>query len=169
MKYAPKKVFVLENGTYVEITYEAHTYRKETDEQYAERRFIPVQGYLIETDQQCYTEFYREVERRKYLQKLEIELNPLSLESLDKEENNGIDFIEAENTDIAEQVENKLMIEKLLKVQPMLSEEELLLIHRFYYEEIPETKLAGIYGITQQAISKRLIKIEGKLKKLLET
>ena len=80
-----------------------------------------------------------------------------------------IDFIEAENTDIAEQVENKLMIEKLLKVLPMLSEEELLLIHRFYYEEIPETKLAGIYGITQQAISKRLIKIEGKLKKLLET
>ena len=160
MKYAPK---------YVEITYEEHTYRKETDEQYAERRFIPVQGYLIETDQQCYTEFYREVERRKYLQKLEIELNPLSLESLDKEENNGIDFIEAENTDIAEQVENKLMIEKLLKVLPMLSEEELLLIHRFYYEEIPETKLAGIYGITQQAISKRLIKIEGKLKKLLET
>ena len=153
----------------MEITYEEHTYRKETDEQYAERRFIPVQGYLIETDQQCYTEFYREVERRKYLQKLEIELNPLSLESLDKEENNGIDFIEAENTDIAEQVENKLMIEKLLKVLPMLSEEELLLIHRFYYEEIPETKLAGIYGITQQAISKRLIKIEGKLKKLLET
>ena len=169
MKYAPKKMFVLENGKYVEITYEEHTYRKETDEQYAERRFIPVQGYLIETDQQCYTEFYREVERRKYLQKLEIELNPLSLESLDKEENNGIDFIEAENTDIAEQVENKLMIEKLLKVLPMLSEEELLLIHRFYYEEIPETKLAGIYGITQQAISKRLIKIEGKLKKLLET
>ena len=169
MKYAPKKVFVLENGKYVEITYEEHTYRKETDEQYAERRFIPVQGYLIETDQQCYTEFYREVERRKYLQKLEIELNPLSLESLDKEENNGIDFIEAENTDIAEQVENKLMIEKLLKGLPMLSEEELLLIHRFYYEEIPETKLAGIYGITQQAISKRLIKIEGKLKKLLET
>ena len=169
MKYAPKKVFVLENGKYVEITYEEHTYRKETDEQYAERRFIPVQGYLIETDQQCYTEFYREVERRIYLQKLEIELNPLSLDSLDKEENNGIDFIEAENTDIAEQVENKLMIEKLLKVLPMLSEEELLLIHRFYYEEIPETKLAGIYGITQQAISKRLIKIEGKLKKLLET
>lgn len=169
MKYAPKKVFVLENGSYVEITYAEHTYRKETDEQYAERRFIPVQGYLIETDQQCYTEFYREVERRKYIQKLEIELNPLSLESLDKEENNGIDFIEAENTDIAEQVENKLMIEKLLKVLPMLSEEELLLIHRFYYEEIPETKLAGIYGITQQAISKRLIKIESKLKKLLET
>ena len=99
MKYAPKKVFVLENGKYVEITYEEHTYRKETDEQYAERRFIPVQGYLIETDQQCYTEFYREVERRKYLQKLEIELNPLSLESLDKEENNGIDFIEAEKYD----------------------------------------------------------------------
>lgn len=145
-----------------------HTGKKQTSSM-AERRFIPVQGYLIETDQQCYTEFYREVERRKYLQKLEIELNPLSLESLDKEENNGIDFIEAENTDIAEQVENKLMIEKLLKVLPMLSEEELLLIHRFYYEEIPETKLAGIYGITQQAISKRLIKIEGKLKKLLET
>ena len=73
-----------------------------------------------------------------------------------------------ENEDVAEIVTRKLMVEKLQKVLPFLSEEEQLLIHRHYYEDIPETELAIMYGISQQGISKRILKIREKLKKLLE-
>ena len=62
----------------------------------------------------------------------------------------------------------KLMAEKLRSVLLLLSEDEQLLIQRHYYENIPETELAKIYGITQQAISKKMVKIRAKLKNLIE-
>lgn len=67
MKYAPKKVFIKENEKYIEITNEEHERRKTTDEQYSHRRFIPLQGYLLEVDEAFYTEYYREEERNKYI------------------------------------------------------------------------------------------------------
>ena len=70
--------------------------------------------------------------------------------------------------DVEKQVTDKLMIEKLRSVLPQLSEDEQLLIRRHYYDNIPETELAKIYGISQQAISKRMLKIKAKLKNLME-
>ena len=49
-----------------------------------------------------------------------------------------------------------------------LTDEEQLLIYRHYYADIPGTELAEIYGVSQQAISKRIAKIRVKLKNLLE-
>ena len=73
-----------------------------------------------------------------------------------------------EDEDVATQVTNKIMIEKLRSVLPLLSDDEQILIQRHYFENIPETELAKIYGITQQAISKKMIKIRAKLKNLIE-
>ena len=49
-----------------------------------------------------------------------------------------------------------------------LTDEEQLLIYRYHYADIPGTELAEIYGVSQQAISKRITKIRVKLKNLLE-
>ncbi len=49
-----------------------------------------------------------------------------------------------------------------------LTYEEQLLIYRHYYADISGTDLAEIYGVSQQAISKRIAKIRAKLKNLLE-
>ena len=73
-----------------------------------------------------------------------------------------------EDEDVEKQVTDKLMAEKLRSVLLLLSEDEQLLIQRHYYENIPETELAKIYGVTQQAISKKMIKIRAKLKNLIE-
>ena len=51
---------------------------------------------------------------------------------------------------------------------PKLTDEEQLLIYRHYYAGISGTDLAEIYGVSQQAISKRIAKIRAKLKNLLE-
>ena len=50
-KYAPRKVFILENGEYVELTYEEFESRKANDPTYEDRYFIPVQGFLLEVSQ----------------------------------------------------------------------------------------------------------------------
>ena len=168
MKYIPKKVYVKENDNFIEITNEEHESRKATDEQYAERWFVPLQGCLLEVDEQFYIEYYKEYERNRYLAALDRKNRILSIEAFDTEDENGVDFIVDEDEDVEKQVTDKLMAEKLRSVLLLLSEDEQLLIQRHYYENIPETELAKIYGITQQAISKKMIKIRAKLKNLIE-
>lgn len=41
--------------------------RKETS--YAHKHFIPVQGMLLEVDEENYKDFYRDKERKRYLKK----------------------------------------------------------------------------------------------------
>ena len=168
MKYTPKKVYVKENDNFIEITNEEHESRKATDEQYAKRGFVPLQGCLLEVDEQFYIEYYKEYERNRYLAALDRKNRILSIEAFDTEDENGVDFIVDEDEDVEKQVTDKLMAEKLRSVLLLLSEDEQLLIHRHYYENIPETELAKIYGITQQAISKKMVKIRAKLKNLIE-
>ena len=168
MKYTPKKVYVKENDNFIEITNEEHESRKAMDEQYAKRWFVPLQGCLLEVDEQFYIEYYKEYERNRYLAALDRKNRILSIEAFDTEDENGVDFIVDEDEDIEKQVTDKLMAEKLRSVLLLLSEDEQLLIQRHYYENIPETELAKIYGITQQAISKKMIKIRAKLKNLIE-
>ena len=159
MKYAPKKVFIKENGNYIEITNEEHELRKATDEQYAKRWFIPLQGCLLEVDEAFYTEHYKEIERNKYLRLLDRKKKLLSIEAFDTEDDNGVDYIADEDEDVEKRVTDKLMAEKLHFALSLLPEDESLLIYRHYFENSPETELADIYGITQQGISKRIKKI----------
>ena len=168
MKYTPKKVYVKENDKFIEITNEEHESRKATDEQYAKRWFVPLQGCLLEVDEQFYIEYYKEHERNRYLAALDRKNRILSIEAFDTEDENGVDFIVDEDEDVEKQVTDKLMAEKLRSVLLLLSEDEQLLIQRHYFENIPETELAKIYGITQQAISKKMVKIRAKLKNLIE-
>ena len=114
MKYAPKKVYVKENNNFIEITNEEHEARKAKDEQYAKRWFIPLQGCLLEVDEQFYIEYYEEYERNRYLAALDRKNKVLSIEAFDSEDDNGVDFIVDEDEDVERQVTDKLMIEKLL-------------------------------------------------------
>ena len=48
MKNTPKKVFILENGNYKELSYEDFCSFKENDISYADKLFIPLHGMLME-------------------------------------------------------------------------------------------------------------------------
>ena len=168
MKYAPKKVFILENNEYVEITYEELCHREATDKSYEDKLFLPLHGMLMEVTEDVYADFYRDQRRQQYITARAIANGDLSYDALNTDEFNGDNILVDPDENVAEQVAQKMMIEKLRRVLPLLSEEEKLLIHRHYFEDIPETELAEIYGITQQGISKRIKKIREKLKKLLE-
>lgn len=168
MKYAPKKVFILENNEYVEISYEELCRREMTDKSYEDKLFLPLHGMLMEVTKDFYDDFYRDKRRQEYITARSIANGDVSYDALDTDEFNGEDTLVDPDENIAEQVAQKMMIEKLRRVIPLLSEDERLLIQRHYFDGIPETELAAIYGITQQGISKRIGRIREKLEKLLE-
>ena len=75
--------------------------------------------------------------------------------------------MEDKNIDIEKQVENKIMLELLSKALNFLSDEDKKLIKLRFYRKLSEEGIAKIYGITQQAISKRLKEIYDTIKKFL--
>ena len=48
MKYAPRKVYIKENNVYVELSYTDFCRRRQADQSYMDKLFIPVQGCLLE-------------------------------------------------------------------------------------------------------------------------
>lgn len=65
MKYAPKKVFILDNGSYMELSYEEFCSLKENDVSYADKFFIPLHGMLMEVTEEIYRDFYKSQRRQK--------------------------------------------------------------------------------------------------------
>ncbi len=61
MKYAPKKVFILENGNYKEITYGELKQLEQADKSYMDKFFLPLHGMLIEVTEEAYKEYYRDI------------------------------------------------------------------------------------------------------------
>lgn len=170
MKYAPKKVFILEDGNYKEITYgELCRLTEDEGALYADKLFIPLHGMLMEVTKDAYKDFYKEKRRQKYLYERSEENEDISYDMLTTDEFNGADILIDDSIDVAAQVENKIMTDKLKQAILLMTDDEQLLIYRHYYAGIPETELAPLYGISQQAVSKRIGKIRAKLKKLLES
>lgn len=168
MKYDPKKVFILDDGKYIELTYQDFCNHKELDLSYDDKRFIPVQGMLMEVSLETYKDFYRDKERYRYIKKLDIENGLLSIDEFDSEDDNGSDFISVNTDDLSEIVSENIMLEKLRQSMSKLNADERELIYQHYFDEISEIKLGEIYGVSQQAISKRIKKIRIKIKKLME-
>lgn len=164
MKYAPKKVFILSDGEYTEITYEELRRLTEENVQYADKLFIPLHGMLMEVTKDTYRDFYKDKRRQKYLYELSKENREISYDMLTKDEFIGEDILIDSSKNIAAQVELKIMTDKLKKAILSLPEDDKLLICRHYYKKISEMELASLYGISQQAISKRIGKIRVKLK-----
>ena len=109
---------------------------------------------------------YHSAEDLTSLEKL-IDEKTAEVESL-KEELAKRDILIAEQPDVCDTVVESIMTDKLKEAILKLTDEEQLLIYRHYYADIPGTDLAEIYGVSQQAISKRIAKIRAKLKNLLE-
>ena len=169
MKHQPRKVFILENGIYQELTYQEFFQKRQNDGsyEYEKRCFIPLQGMLLEVSQEIYAEFYREKERNRYLRKLDRENGLFSIDSFGKADDSGMDYLK-DAADMEGEVIEQLQLDKLRECISLLSFEEQRLIHQHYYDEISEVDLSREYGISQLAVSKRLKKIRLKLKNLLE-
>ena len=168
MKKEPKAVYIIENGGYTELTYEEFRRREQICPLYADKLFLPLYGSLMEVSKEDYEEYYRQRNRQIYIDRRASRNGDVSYNALTTDEFNGEDILIAEQPDVCDTVVESIMTDKLKEAILKLTDEEQLLIYRHYYADIPGTELAEIYGVSQQAISKRIAKIRAKLKNLLE-
>ena len=116
MKYAPKSVFILENGKYIEISYEELCNRAESDDAYKNKRFLPLYGMLMEVEENEYKQFYKTSRRQKYLEELSREKGDISFDMLTTDDFNGQDILVDTKRDVYQLVEQKITMDKLQKV-----------------------------------------------------
>ena len=168
MKKEPKAVYIIENGGYTELTYEEFRRREQICPLYADKLFLSLYGRLMEVSKEDYEEYYRQRNRQIYIDRRASRNGDVSYNALTTDEFNGEDILIAEQPDVCDTVVESIMTDKLKEAILKLTDEEQLLIYHHYYADIPGTELAEIYGVSQQAISKRIAKIRAKLKNLLE-
>lgn len=168
MKKEPKAVYIIENGGYTELTYEEFRRREQICPLYADKLFLPLYGRLMEVSKEDYEEYYRQRNRQIYIDRRASRNGDVSYNALTTDEFNGEDILIAEQPDVCDTVVESIMTDKLKEAILKLTDEEQLLIYRHYYAGISGTDLAEIYGVSQQAISKRIAKIRVKLKNFLE-
>ena len=168
MKKQPKAVYIIENGGYTELTYEEFRRREQICPLYADKLFLPLYGSLMEVSKEDYEEYYRQRNRQIYIDRRASRNGDVSYNALTTDEFNGEDILIAEQPDVCDTVVESIMTDKLREAILKLTDEEQLLIYRHYYAGISGTDLAEIYGVSQQAISKRIAKIRAKLKNLLD-
>ena len=169
MKYAPRKVYIKEISGYAELSYKDFCRRRQTDQTYMDKLFIPIQGCLLEVMREQYTDFYRDKERWRYLRKLDTKNSLLSLDGFVDGEGNVLDFIADEAADIAETVVNAVMVDRLKAALSLLSDSEQALIQAIFFDELSEREVGLRLGLTQSVVNKRKAKILAKLNKIMES
>ena len=168
MKYAPKKVFILDNGIYTELSYEKFYSLQENDASYADKFFIPLHGMLMEVTEETYRDFYKAGRRQKYIDERSVGNGDFSYDMLTTDDFNGEDILIDDSEDIATQVVHKIMLDKLSDSILLLSDDEQELINALFFRNLSERKWSDETGIPQKTINDRKHRIIAKLKKYLE-
>ena len=150
MKYEPRKVYIKESGGYVELSYTDFCRRKQSDQSYMDKLFIPVQGCLLEVVWEQYADFYKDKERWRYLKKLDTNHSLLSLEGFTDSEGNVLDFVIDETVDVAETVVHAVMVDRLKTAMSFLSDGEQALIQAIFFEKLSEKEVGLRLGITPE-------------------
>lgn len=168
LNYSPKKVFVLENGQYVEITFEELQRREKENKGYKDKYFLPLHGMLMEVTKEGYSIYYKERRREKYIVEREKKNGVFSYDALTTDEFNGEDILIDKEFDIEHIIELLIMVEKLKNAIESLTEDEKILIRQHFYEHKSQVELSRLNKVNQSNISRKLKRILAKLKKFLE-
>ena len=142
MKYAPKKVFIIKDGGYQELTYEAYCALCESDSSYKDKRFIPLHGMLMEVTEDDFKEFYRNQRRQKYLEERSINNQDISIDMLPTQEFRDRDVLFDSDQDVAEKVLNKHLNTTIRYLNIM--DDELIEASQEFY-----AKHSALYGVKE--------------------
>ena len=110
MKLEPKKIFVLQYGKYIDLSYQEF---QKIDVK--ERVLLPLYGMLMEVSKEVYKDFYRHKRRQKYIDERAAKMGEVSYHALMTDETNGEEILKdpAEGVDL--QAEKHIEIEELRK------------------------------------------------------
>lgn len=167
-KYAPKKVFILDNGEYIEITYAELCHREETDPSYKDKLFLPLYGMIMEVTESSYIEFYKLQRRQKYIDERSRDNKDISYDSLATDEFNGEDILVDDGESVEDQAVRNVTAEEIRFIISLLKSADQELVQAMFFEGLSERQYAEKCGVNRNAIHKRKVRILEELKKLLE-
>lgn len=136
---------------------------KEQERKYA----IVIKKERVEVTEEVYKNYYRLMERERYLDKL-AEKKHVSIEACQE---NGIqvEYIISRTADsIEDSIIRQEMLDKLAQCLKMLPEQERMLIHTLFFQGKSERQLSSESGIPLMTLNDRKRRILQKLKKFLE-
>lgn len=130
--------------------------------------FIPIEGKLIEVEENVYIAYYKMGRRERYLVERDQKNGVLSYDALDQD---GIIGQEMMNDPEADSLEELVMAKelksKLHLCIEMLSKSERELIQAIYFDGMSDTEYSKRIRKSQQTVSYRRKKVLSKLKRLM--
>ena len=164
MRYAPRKVFILEDGKYIETSYEKY---QNIIEENPMRRFWLFGGMLMEVSEEDYVQMNREKSRMQYQCKMGKKMGVFSYDSVGADDFDGAVILEDRSPDVSEVVEQRIMMDKLHEAIQLLSDEEAELIKALFFDNVSEREYSREKGISHTAVQKRRQKALEKLRNLI--
>lgn len=130
-----------------------------------EQYFIPIEGKLIEVDENVYIAYYKMGRRERYLEERDEEHGVFSYDALDKGRTVGEEIIRNTNVDSVEDLMlAKELLNQLHRSIAMLPKNERDLIKAIYFDEMTDTEYSKKIAMTQQAVSYQHKRILSKLR-----
>lgn len=130
--------------------------------------YIPVEGKLIEVDENVYVMYYKMGRRERYMEERDQENGVVSYNALDTESRAGEAILRQAATESMEDLalanEHRDQLHRCIAGLPRAERE---LIHAIYCEGMTEEEYAPKAKLTQSGVSRKRKKTLSKLKKLL--
>lgn len=144
-----------------------------------EKYYIGLNGQTYEVSKEVYEAYYKGQRKEKYFthdlkqEHIKVDRETGERIAIPSREDSYERLLKAEKqfAEDAENVEDAavraVMLERLNEALHTLTEEETVIIHALFYQEISEVELAKKLGIARTTLQSRKYKILEKLKKLL--
>lgn len=133
-----------------------------------EKYFIPIEGKLIEVEENVYVAYYKMDRRERYLEERDRDNGVVSYNTIDSQGIGGESGLQDVVTETMETItlanELRNQLHRCIAALPRAERE---LIHAIYFEGMTEAEYASKANMTQSGISRRRKKTLSKLKKLL--
>lgn len=162
-----KLCFIFDNdGNYRPVPYSKLTDGKERKKEYANRYFLPFTGYLLEVSREDYLDYYKNVNRQRYVRSEAYRSGEVSLDAFASFDDYGFQGL---YEDVVETAISKIMIQNLHKAMALLDADDQRLIKLLYFDEQTERQCAEIFGLSKNAVHNRKNRILEKLKNILDS
>lgn len=134
-----------------------------------EQYFIPIEGKLIEVEENVYVAYYKMGRRERYLEERDHANNVLSYDALDQNGMVGQEmFQDTESNSLEDLALAKELNDQLHRCIAMLPKAERELIQAIYFDGMSDTEYSKRIKRSQQMVSYNHKKILSKLKMLMK-
>jgi len=133
------------------------------------KKFIKVEGQLIEVSEEIYKEYYKQNRRERYLEERDLVNGTFSFNQYDTDKMLGEDLlVDMLAASFEEAIENKELYKELKKAILSLQEEEKELVQALYFEDKSLRQIAKEWDMPLTTLHRLHNRILGKLKEILK-